>query len=301
MNMLKKYLYQLKLLYNTTLNPIESILFYVGFKDELNCKLKYNGGTFHITKNNKELLGRNIYYFNELIQNNLFEKIYSYKIFIQSLNEEIVNVDGIKFHNNEHIPILWEFFMDNPFLKGDFQNRVIMDVGANIGDTSLFYAKCGANVFAFEPVPETCEIAQKNIDLNDDLKNNIKLFNYAIDKQDGYIDIYLESNEKSASANSFIKEGKKINIKSYSINSIIQKHGIKPDILKMDCEGAEYAIIENCDLSCFNRLMIEYHESFVGKSYEKLIKRLEQMGFKVTVKNNASYDLHDIGFILAEK
>ncbi len=52
------------------------------------------------------------------------------------------------------------------FIKGltvDIEDLVIVDIGANIGNHSMFFAEeCNAQVIAFEPIPENIKLFEKN-------------------------------------------------------------------------------------------------------------------------------------------
>jgi len=50
-------------------------------------------------------------------------------------------------------------------------------VGAFVGDTALYYANFGAIVYAYEPHPVNFYWLKKNIELNPQLKDRIKIFN----------------------------------------------------------------------------------------------------------------------------
>ena len=55
------------------------------------------------------------------------------------------------------------------------KGRTVIDIGANIADSSIYFSLLGANeVIALEPLPNTYEIAKKNIELNN-LADNITL------------------------------------------------------------------------------------------------------------------------------
>ena len=292
--------YKIKLVWGNTQNPIDLLIYYFGIKKETTCKLKYDMGQFKLNPKNKYLLGRNVAVLDYLIKNNEHEKLEQFKNLVNSLNDEYIDINGIKFVDNVYSSVLWEYFLDFPYLDGELKGRTVIDIGANIGDTALHMANKGAFVHAFEPVPQIFKFAERNIEINSNLKKMIKLYNYAIGV-DGFIDIFIESLEQNTSANSFIKSGEKIEVQSYSIETIMEKFSIKPDILKMDCEGAEYTIIENSDLSMFNKIILEYHQKFVGTPYNILVERLEEMGFNVIVEENSEFKKEDFGFIIATK
>ena len=66
------------------------------------------------------------------------------------------------------------------------------------------------------------------------------------------------------------------------LQDIINKYEIpKSSVLKIDCEGCEYDIIENISfetISYFSNIQIEYH-----LGYKKLKNKLESFGYTVQV------------------
>ena len=66
------------------------------------------------------------------------------------------------------------------------------------------------------------------------------------------------------------------------LQDIINKYKIpKSSVLKIDCEGCEYDIIENISsetISYFSNIQIEYH-----LGYKKLKNKLESFGYTVKV------------------
>src|SRR5215472_15515658 len=64
---------------------------------------------------------------------------------------------------------LHEIFVDKLYFQGGISispGDTVLDVGANIGVFTLFAAKHGAQVYAFEPVPPTFEVLQHNLRLH---------------------------------------------------------------------------------------------------------------------------------------
>lgn len=77
----------------------------------------------------------------------------------------------------------------------DIEGEVV-DIGANVGDSSLYFAAKGAShVYAFEPLPLAYAVALENIKLNH-LENKITLCNGAVGSKEGKIKVtsYIDIN-----------------------------------------------------------------------------------------------------------
>lgn len=121
------------------------------------------------------------------------------------------------------------------------KDAVILDIGANIGNHTLYWAGlCGAKtVYSFEPVKSTFEILSKNIELNG-LQDKVKLFNLALsdEKTTCCMNCYTETNiggvsvRKSSSGDLAMERLDNINIVEEKV-----------DFVKIDVEGHELFVL----------------------------------------------------------
>ena len=179
-------------------------------------------------------------------------------------------------------------------------NDVIVDIGAHIGLFSLFASQFCKNgkIFCFEPMKENHEMLLDNIDLNK-IKNIVPL-NLAVSKEKEYVKIYLNSDE---SAHSVFPHGNIfVEVKSTTIEIFFDEYKIENcNLMKIDCEGAEYEIIDSIPdeyFSRINKMIIEYH--IVDKKpelYQNLLKKLENNLFKIKTKKISE----NIGMIYAAR
>ena len=75
-------------------------------------------------------------------------------------------------------------------------------------------------------------------------------------------------------------------------------------MLKCDCEGSEYDIIPNSDLSDFEELIIEHHQITTGIDYHVLIDAIEKQGFKVDKISKApgsNFKIDEVAIICASR
>ncbi len=178
-----------------------------------------------------------------------------------------------------------------PYLK----DSVVVDVGANIADTAVFFCRKGARrVVGFEPHPGMYEQAVKNVALNA-LSHCVDLYNEGVGALEGSF-VMKEDNDLGATAGFGLKEsscGRAINVKVRPMGAIIDQLG-HIDVLKMDCEGAEFDIIPAMSLDELKKIRVigmEYH-----RDPEVLIAKLEAAGFDVTIVKAYS---DKIGLLLA--
>ncbi|MFH1968259.1 MAG: FkbM family methyltransferase [bacterium] len=198
------------------------------------------------------------------------------------------------------------------FIKKDYgdieDNSVIIDIGANIGVFSLFASQSkNIKVYAYEPMPENYDLLKENIALNK-LENNIFPFNSAIGGQKEKRKLFLGDSPfpsflsiSDSPFNAFHgnhdqeKNQKYTEIDCVPLKDIFDKNNIqKCDILKMDCEGAEFEILYNLPDEYFKRIKkirMEYHNHISDKknNIEYLVEFLDQKGYKIK-KNKKSSD-----------
>jgi len=165
---------------------------------------------------------------------------------IFSGDEEIVVGRGVLFKKLESDTIYW---IDN-FIK---PNEILYDIGANIGVFSLYSAKKGVQIFAFEAESGNYFYLNKNIYLNN-LSDKIQSFNIAINDKSEFSMLNLSNFKVGKSLHNF-KEKLDLNHKEFkpifqqgcfgiSLDEIVYKYNLpKPHHLKIDVDGNEYKII----------------------------------------------------------
>jgi len=181
------------------------------------------------------------------------------------------------------------------------ENDVIIDIGGHIGLFTLYASLNHANVkiIAIEPHPQNFSLLMKN------LKNNrldkIITINKAITKSEKTINLFLDSLDDAAHS-IYRKSGKSIKIRTTTLGQIIKENQIKKcNLLKMDCEGAEFEIMEsltNEELSKIDKLCLEYHLEKNETMYlDHLKTRLKKMNFTVIINPTNS----NLGMLYAIK
>jgi len=286
-------------------NWIDVVLFKVGLKKTLT--IKFRDGKSAYFKSKKEYFD---FWNQELGQNELLKTVKNihYKIKGNNIELEYQNKKLYFYYDTNKqlsntIGLINENFVVEQFKWLNIKGKDVVDVGANIGDTAIYFALKGAkHVYAFEPYPYSYNIAKKNIKLNH-LKDKISLLNEGCGKS-GFVAIKEEYENTGGTDLKNFKKGKKIRIES--LDEIVKRFNLKHAALKVDCEGCEYDLILSASdeaLKAFDQIIIEYHYG-----YRNLVKRLRRAGFKVKYSlPKYSYDIEAedsnmyVGFIFCRK
>mgnify|MGYP001334709595 CR=1 FL=1 len=171
----------------------------------------------------------------------------------------------------------------------DYTDKIVVDVGAECGDTALYYASRGAIVFAFEPMKAHYDAMIRNLTLNPKLSERITPINAAIGK-DGKLKFYHSGISEIAGVSSFVynvhgKEATIFNdVQGYSLSAAIKKFNIPHiDILKTDCKGCEFFLKEE-DLEKVEQVKIEYEAfEYTKHSITELTNVLDNSGFEYII------------------
>ena len=152
--------------------------------------------------------------------------------------------------------------------------RTIMDVGANLGFFALAARDRypGALIHAYEPNPR---IQGK---LHENTKDfNIHIFPEAVGSQDGLVS--LVDTGPSDQARTRPPDPSRPRIPQAGLQTAIDRMGGSVDLLKLDCEGAEWEILDlkDCWKSVRN-IRLEYH-LFDGKTKSDAIEALSRAGY----------------------
>lgn len=174
------------------------------------------------------------------------------------------------------------------FIKDDYGTGVasgtVIDVGANIGAFALLAATTGARrVIAYEPVSTTCEQLQTNVALNG-LTDRITVHNAGVAARREERTIAI-SRHGSPFATLYSAGGPHETISCVSLDDAFAENDVGHcDILKLDCEGAEFEILYEASdqvLRRITRIYLEFHERPGGDelSGAALVQFLAKHGF----------------------
>lgn len=191
----------------------------------------------------------------------------------------LVEFDSLKIYVEtfEEFFILDEVFVQNIYNFSSNDKVILIDIGANIGTTCLFFSKLPnvEKIYAFEPVPITFQQATLNLGLNKEISKVVEIKNIGLGKNDREEIFLFNQNVKGNTGlrgdlSASFKEDEVVEIAvaikdaSISIREIIAANPQCKVVLKMDCEGGEYEIFENLASSGvieqIDYIMMEWHD-----------------------------------------
>lgn len=206
---------------------------------------------------------------------------------------------GIRFYlrpSSTDKSVFASVFLQNQYdVPINFEPASIVDLGANIGLSAIYFAERfpNAQIVGLEPDKENFEIAQRNTESY----KNIELFNKGVWNKEAYIDIVDANSRKDAFMVVETASPTSASIEAVSIGHIMQQQEWKTiDILKIDIEGSEKELFaENIEpwLPYAKLIFVEVHDHMRMGSSRSV--------FAATSKYNFSFDMKDENLIFTNE
>jgi FkbM family methyltransferase len=135
------------------------------------------------------------------------------------------------------------------FMKNFSKEKIFLDVGAQMGLSTLPVAFEGYQVIAVEPVKNNLDLLEKN--LKDNNFNNVKIIPFAAHSEEKKIDIFVPEEEDCASlsesaANRIQKPLRKEEISTVILDKTLREMEIDTSLIsfiKVDVQGAEIDVL----------------------------------------------------------
>lgn len=168
----------------------------------------------------------------------------------------------------------------------DMRGKTVLDIGANIGNHSVFYALvAGASqVHAFEPQREAADILARNVKLNE--LAGVRVHSVALGEkaETGKIQLLCAGNKgESAVVADALGDVSIVTLDSLNLS---------PDFIKIDVEGAELQVLRGAVDTlkrCKPVLQIEIHK----RAFTQANQALQGMGYRLTHTLSATDYLYE--------
>jgi FkbM family methyltransferase len=168
-------------------------------------------------------------------------------------------------------------------------SNIILDIGGNIGQMALLFAKLANKVYTFEPIPEVGDRLAENIELNG-LGDKVILSRVALTNFSGQITFGLPPKGNRGTGSTILAEhlrSRTIQVKATTLDEFITEMGISGiDFIKMDIEGAELFALQGMEQTLTREkpiLLLEMTISMMkqaGYSPKDLLDFLSKYGYE---------------------
>jgi len=198
------------------------------------------------------------------------------KFSVNAAKTLLCDVKGVQVevHSAEDLYILREVFVLNNYGLQLPAPAVVWDIGMNVGYSVLYLAShLDAQVVGYEPFAETYRLAVRNITLNPQLAARIEAHHAAISDATGGMTVAFSATFRCENGllgmvrkrddAATRQENIQLVDACEALQDILRKYPDRKVVLKMDCEGSEYAICRR--LAAQNMLrhlhvvMMEWH------------------------------------------
>lgn len=207
-----------------------------------------------------------------------------------------------------------ETFLDRLYERYGFAiepDWTVVDVGAAIGEFTVFAARVpGTTVVACEPFPGSVDLLRQNVALN--LLENVIVIPKAIAAEAGIMLLDLRGEEPLEFVSALQRGGTgairipdgHIAIQAIPLTEVLAGMP-RPhiDLMKLDCEGAEYEILMLAPaeaLAAVDRIVMEYHDRTTAHTHPELERFLTDAGFVVCSVPNVVHP-DEIGYLWAAR
>jgi len=168
--------------------------------------------------------------------------------------------------------------------------KIIIDLGAGIGDFDIYASLLfpQVKIYAYEPDEDAYSLLTQNITRNA-LGHHVSAYKQAVTKKNA--PDHLSIHQTKGYPSLMVRFPQSILLSATTVDRIFLQHRIeKCDLLKIDIEGAEYAVLYSLSAANFKKIVrihLECH-NFDGTKFNsrQLKKFLEQKGFWVEEQKN---------------
>jgi len=202
---------------------------------------------------------------------------------------------------------LWTTAASYDYILGDYEDpdtmklflswlkpaSVLYDIGANVGFHSLVANTVinDGKIYAFEPMPFVRKIFETHIELNNRNMghSNITILPIAISDSEKEVEFsnditHRDGNTYVASSYVFSEAAGKIKVHCQSVDGLIAKGYEKPDIIKIDVEGAEYDVLLGAKHTLQQYkpcILLATHDCHLPGVQQQCVQFLTELGYQV--------------------
>jgi FkbM family methyltransferase len=155
-----------------------------------------------------------------------------------------------------------------------------LDVGANIGNHSLYFSDFFSEVLAFEPHPITFKL----LSINAGLASNVKCLNFGLSSSAGLAEMLVDGRNMSGARVAKNDHSATNNIHLKTLDAALSATDGRPiRLIKIDVEGHETEVLVGAEETIKNHqpiILFEQHVSDFAKGTSKSIELIRSYGYE---------------------
>lgn len=169
---------------------------------------------------------------------------------------------------------------------------VVFDIGANIGNHSIFFAAfMAAQVIALEPAPELFALLRRNIELN--ALTNIQPFQLAAGDRSGWGRVHRPPssihNTGAWQVRPVKEAGMSGDVRITTLDSLAESIAemigdLPVTLLKIDVEGSEFAVLRGAEQTIRNHRPLIYVELTIDVTFNAVTWFLNKLGYRALMR-----------------
>lgn len=202
-----------------------------------------------------------------------------------------INLNGR--YENDLLCLIGDFIKE---IISNSNEKIALDIGANIGNHSLYFSELFKEIYAFEPNPYTFSLLKINAEFACP-KNNIKYRNYGLSNVDKNL-MFRVNRDNIGGGSIVVKEDFQLSAESFLIevkplDQINELSDKEIALIKIDVEGHELAVLEGGEILLRkNRPLILFEQSGIeiNDGSSATINYLKDLNYEfAVVKRNFSF------------
>jgi FkbM family methyltransferase len=212
------------------------------------------------------------FFLRKLLLKNLKENKKKYSNLMAIINYDYISNDVIidGFYEQKYITVIAKWLQSRKL-----KNYLFIDIGANLGNHSIFFSKYFKNIIAFEPHKKLYNL----LEFNTVNIPNIRIFNFGLSNKNKKSLLYTDESNFGGSTQISFKKGKKSLVLFRKLDSLNLKK--RADLIKIDVEGHEENVLKGASnyLKKYSPIILFESQSSSIKTVVHLLKKFNYKKF----------------------